>query len=48
MIDFENQTDLNVEIAGLEDIATSITKREIELIIVDNSTIKEINFEYKR
>ena len=48
MIDFENQTDLNVEIAGLEDIATSITKREIELIIVDNSTIKEINFEYRQ
>ena len=48
MIDFENQTDLNVEIVGLEDIANSITKREIELIIVDNPTIKEINFEYKR
>lgn len=48
MIDFENQTNLNVEIAGLEDIANSITKREIELIIVDNLTIKEINFEYRQ
>ncbi|QKJ27457.1 rRNA maturation RNase YbeY [Aliarcobacter cibarius] len=47
MIDFENQTDLLVELSELEEIAHSVTNREIELIIVNNETIKNINFEYR-
>lgn len=47
MIDFENQTDLHLELSELEEIAHSVTNREIELIIVNNETIKNINFEYR-
>ncbi|TLS99296.1 rRNA maturation RNase YbeY [Aliarcobacter cibarius] len=47
MIDFENQTDLLLELSELEEIAHSVTNREIELIIVNNETIKNINFEYR-
>ena len=47
MIDFENQTVLLVELSELEEIAHSVTNREIELIIVNNETIKNINFEYR-
>ena len=43
MIDFENDADLNVQISELELIANSITKRDLELIITDNETIKAIN-----
>lgn len=48
MIDYENQTNLTVEIPELEEITTLITNRDIELIIVDNKTIKEINFEHRK
>lgn len=48
MIDFENDADLNVQISELELIANSITKRDLELIITDNETIKAINFEYRK
>lgn len=48
MIDFENQTDLNVDINELESILSSITTKDIELIIVDNPTIKELNKEYRQ
>src|SRR5574344_312648 len=47
MIDFENQTDLLVELSELEEIAHNVTNREIELIIVNNETIKNINVEYR-
>ncbi|QKF73588.1 rRNA maturation RNase [Aliarcobacter faecis] len=48
MIDFENQTDLNVDINELESILSSITTKDIELIIVDNPTIKKLNKEYRQ
>src|SRR5574344_64833 len=47
MIDFDNQTDLNVDLEALETIAQSLTLRDFELIVVNNETIKEINFEYR-
>ncbi|WP_198305240.1 rRNA maturation RNase YbeY [Arcobacter vandammei] len=47
MIDFDNQTDLNVDLEALETIAQSLTPRDFELIVVNNETIKEINFEYR-
>lgn len=47
MIDFDNQTDLNVDLEALETIAQSLTTRDFELIVVNNETIKEINFEYR-
>lgn len=47
MIYFDNQTDLNVDLEALETIAQSLTPRDFELIVVNNETIKEINFEYR-
>lgn len=47
IIDLDNQTDLPVDIDALEEIAQSITNREIELIITDNKTIQELNQEHR-
>ena len=46
MIDFENQTDFLVNLVALEKIVTSLTKKDLELIIVDNQTIT-LNIEKK-
>jgi probable rRNA maturation factor len=48
MIDFENQTDFLVNLVALEKIVTSLTKKDLELIIVDNQTIKEISPDCKK
>lgn len=48
MIDFENQTNFKVDLVALEKIVSSLTEKDLELIIVDNKTIKEINFEYRQ
>lgn len=47
MIDLDNQTNLDVDLEALETIAQSLTPRGFELLVVDNETIKEINFEYR-
>ncbi len=47
IIDLENQTDLPVDIDALEEIAQSLTTREIELILTDNASIRELNQEYR-
>ncbi len=47
IIDLENQTDLAINIDILEEIAQSLTTREIELIVTDNKTIQELNNEYR-
>ena len=46
-ITVENQTSFPLPIDKLQTIAESLTKREIELIICDNSTIEGINTEYR-
>jgi probable rRNA maturation factor len=43
MIELDNRTPLNIDFAALNDIAISLTKKDIELIITDNKEIKEIN-----
>ena len=43
IIDLDNQTSIKVPIDILEKIAQSLTKKEIELIITSNETIKELN-----
>lgn len=48
MIDFENQTDLSVKIEELEEILNYLSNKDLELIVVDNETIKEINFENRK
>jgi len=47
MIDFDNQTDLNIDITEIEEIANFITDKDFELIVVNNEEIKEINKEYR-
>ncbi len=47
IIDLENQTDITINSDILEEIAQSLTTREIELIVTDNKTIKELNSEYR-
>ena len=47
IIDLENQTDLTINIDILEEIAQSLTTREIELIVTDNKTIQELNSEHR-
>ena len=47
MIEIDNQSDLLIPIDELENIANSLTDREIDLLITDNTQIKKINFEYR-
>ena len=47
IIDLENQTDLPVDIDALEEIAQSLTTKEIELILTDNASIRELNQEHR-
>ena len=47
MIDFDNQTNLEINLEEIEKIANFITDKDFELIIVDNETIQSINKEYR-
>ncbi len=47
MIDFENNTSLDIDISLLEKISLSLTKKDIELIIVNNDEIQELNKEHR-
>lgn len=47
MIELDNRTSLEINNNRLNDIASSLTDKEIELIITSNEEIKEINKEYR-
>ena len=47
LIDLENETTLQFDIDALEEIASSLTSKEIELIITDNKSMRELNLEYR-
>ena len=47
MINIDSQTSYEVKTEILEQIANSLTNKEIELIITDNETIAQINAEYR-
>jgi len=47
MIDLDNQTNMQIDLETLEEIATFLTSKDIELLIVNNQTIKEINHQYR-
>jgi len=47
IIDFENQTNLVVNMDILEKIAQSLTTKELELIIIDNTSMQELNQEHR-
>lgn len=47
MIDIENNTSFDVPTSLIEDIASSLTQKDIELIIVHNDEIRELNSEHR-
>ncbi len=47
MIDLDNQTTLPVDIEALDKIAESLSSKEVELIITDDTTMRELNAEYR-
>lgn len=47
MIDLDNQTDLNIDLHKLEDIADRLTNRDVELIITDDKTMQDLNSEHR-
>lgn len=47
MIDLDNQTTLAVDLEALEKIAESLSTNDVELIITDDATMRELNAEYR-
>ncbi|MCG3717304.1 rRNA maturation RNase YbeY, partial [Aliarcobacter butzleri] len=47
MIDLENSTEFEIDTLNLENIANTLTKKDIELIVVKNDEIQELNKEYR-
>jgi probable rRNA maturation factor len=47
MIDLDNQTNLPIDIDALEKIASHLSSKEVELIITDDDTMKELNYEHR-
>ena len=47
IIDLDNQTALEIDTDVLEKIACSLTNKEIELIITDNTSIAQLNAQYR-
>ena len=48
MIDIENNTSFEINASLLEDITSSLTSKDIELIIVNNDEIQELNKEHRK
>lgn len=47
MIDLDNQTTLPVDMDALEEIASSLSTKEVELIITNDATMQALNLEYR-
>ncbi len=47
MIDIENNTSFEMNTSLLEDITSSLTSKDIELLIVNNDEIQELNKEHR-
>jgi len=47
MIDLDNQTTLRVSIEALEDIASTLSTKDVELVICTNDTIQTLNQEHR-
>ena len=48
MIDLENNTQFEINISSLEKIAETLTKKDIELIVVRNDEIRILNKEHRK
>jgi len=47
MIELENNTDFEIDITSLENIANTLTKKDIELLVVKNDEMQQINKEHR-
>jgi probable rRNA maturation factor len=47
MIDLDNGTEFEIDISSLENIANTLTEKDIELIVVKNDEMKELNKEHR-
>lgn len=47
MIDLDNQTNFELNINFLQEITNKLTKKDIELILVENEQIQELNLEHR-
>lgn len=47
MIEFDNRTGIDIDISTIEKIADTLTEKDIELILTDNTEIKEINAKFR-
>lgn len=47
MIDLDNSTQFEIDITNLEKITNSLTKKDIELLVVKNDEIKQLNKEHR-
>jgi len=48
MIELDNRTELSIEELFVQNIADTLTKKDIELIITTNSEIQQFNKEYRQ
>ncbi len=48
MIDLDNRTSGEIELALLEKITESVTQKDIEVVVCDDATIREINRQYRQ
>ena len=47
MIELENNTSYEIDISSLENIAKSLTTKDIELLVVQNDEIQQLNKEHR-
>ncbi len=47
MLSIDNQTNLHVDIENLQYIYNELSKRDLELIFMDDEAIKEVNFAHR-
>jgi probable rRNA maturation factor len=47
MIDIDNQSGLNIPIEKIEKIAQSLTEKDIDLLVTDNTQMRQINSEFR-
>ena len=47
LITIENQTNFEIPIDKIEDISSRLSNREVELVVCDNDTIREINRDHR-
>ena len=47
MIDLDNQTNLDIDIDRLENIANALSSQDVELIITDDDSMQKLNAEHR-